>query len=1305
MPDINKDQIKFLASQRLDDTPQGGGQMTSIEIVDGVVNNLYHDQSDLDFVLGRASIRKVYLAVTTELNEVLLGANIVLTRDAKDPNVSVVFMSTENHFDTRSDASSRIEGYLVKGPQRQLFLLAKHFKGTDQITVYTGDGWPVPEVNEVLILEDQTNGNEQYVRIQEVTEERRNYLQGDRNFFVQIVTLKLSERLDFDFDGEEVIYGMPNAATLDTKIFSSVFADTSQYFGVADLIEPIDSGALLLRVGDVDSGAGDITQALVPSSRTPTIITDDSIVNTTTFILQKDGLRTTSSWDEFVSVTRVLPFSISPGGVMHIGEAVIPGSLNFSGGGFSLTDDSERNVFNGSTLVGSIQYETGLITFGEPGTTTSGTGTLTYKPACQVRIPTETGSIRVTSEGTSFVYAIPGPLVQPESLKIEYIHQGKWYTMWDTGSGRIAGSDESIGAGTVNYSTNSVGFNCGAQPDIGYDILLSWAKPAEFFDLAGETLPLKYRASTQHAAVVKNTFELSWADIGATGPGPDGTYGIVDDGDGKLYKASWQADPPLWIPTAEEVGWIRYATGEHEFGIGSGQAIPIASNLFNYKYNYGLPVTETVTAPPRNNEKVEFFLENGPVIPGTFRIEFSTLLESYDDETRTRDVIHTDPIYIFHDDGIGVNGNFVNDLEGGSIRYADSFVSVTVDREDEFAVTRYNWEQIGTEDLGGGDVRITERRVFDRIEYLPAASLFPIDGSILCQYYTEDGTDLADYAINLTPTYTVKEQVLLEIQPGSLKVVDGAQATGLYLIDGGDGRLYKTTSLITAEMLHVGNINYAAKTFTIVSDSITLQSMKVLSCSGTNGSSAVSAMVFRTPGAPVKAGQLTMKAVTSAGRELLASTTEAGVIGAETGVGIYGQLDNESGVGRVVFGEWVDGLDPDNQNAEWFVGAPYDATNNLVWKPYMINASDVTINCVIESYLPLDKDLIGLNPIKLPISGRVPIFRDGNVILVQHPLWYDLPDPLDNVNPVDEDLAFSVGRTDVQVLELYSFPTAKQLEDGTQISPVLIPEIDSQSASENYVFDLSLGEVTIKTGFTYPTDAEGTRNPLKILHVQEEMKLVASSQITGHLAITTPFEYDYPVPGTSVSSVLPIGNMFSRMYNEFEMTSWPGYFSDSRPSGINDPLASFNFVDYPLRTLNKSAVKERWAIIFQSSTNVQVVGENVGILVENLQVVGLAADGSGLNTWTGSSILSGTYQMDIGQGNQPYLIIANRNFPGYYYWIMNCNGFGVGWSSGNVIRFNQDAGSFPIYVIRATMQGRQQEPTDYFTLRGRGNSS
>ncbi|WP_410925238.1 hypothetical protein, partial [Pseudomonas aeruginosa] len=47
-------------------------------------------------------------------------------------------------------------------------------------------------------------------------------------------------------------------------------------------------------------------------------------------------------------------------------------------------------------------------------------------------------------------------------------------------------------------------------------------------------------------------------------------------------------------------------------------------------------------------------------------------------------------------------------------------------------------------------------------------------------------------------------------------------------------------------------------------------------------------------------------------------------------------------------------------------------------------ASSLRYSAVAYSYLPLDAALLGIDPVRLPSDGRVPIFRPGGFAVVGH---------------------------------------------------------------------------------------------------------------------------------------------------------------------------------------------------------------------------------------------------------------------------------------------------------------------------------
>ena len=105
--------------------------------------------------------------------------------------------------------------------------------------------------------------------------------------------------------------------------------------------------------------------------------------------------------------------------------------------------------------------------------------------------------------------------------------------------------------------------------------------------------------------------------------------------------------------------------------------------------------------------------------------------------------------------------------------------------------------------------------------------------------------------------------------------------------------------------------------------------------------------------------------------------------------------------------------------------------------------------------------------------------------------------------------------------------------------------------------------------------------------------------------------------------------------------------------------------------MNDSAVDQRWAVIFTSSTAFDLVGETVG------------------------QIASGTTSGNLAPVNAQ---------TGKTYFTLQSAGWGSGWSTGDTVRFNTIGANAPMWAIRTTLQGPAEEPDDQFILEVRGDA-
>jgi hypothetical protein len=296
---------------------------------------------------------------------------------------------------------------------------------------------------------------------------------------------------------------------------------------------------------------------------------------------------------------------------------------------------------------------------------------------------------------------------------------------------------------------------------------------------------------------------------------------------------------------------------------------------------------------------------------------------------------------------------------------------------------------------------------------------------------------------------------------------------------------------------------------------------------------------------------------------------------------------------------------------------------------------------VVYSFLPLDADLLGIEPIRLPLDGRVPIFKAGNIAVVHHTANEQLP------NPVSAGEVVTLSRG------------ALALVDIRDQAGELLPET-------LYTLNLAAGTIT----FSDPLDLTGYTQPLVAYHRIEDMVLIAEAQINGLIRTVGPITHDYPATETQISTAIIFGDLAARIVRSFTQKTWDNVWRDER-SG-DDTSAKYDDLNYPIILTNKGSIAQRWAIKFTSSTTFDVISERLGVI----------ASGT-----TGSDVAPINPATDV-----PYFTIDSR-------------GWGSGWSTGNVLRFDTSAANAPMWIARTTMQGPVEEPTDDFIIQIRGDAN
>jgi hypothetical protein len=229
-----------------------------------------------------------------------------------------------------------------------------------------------------------------------------------------------------------------------------------------------------------------------------------------------------------------------------------------------------------------------------------------------------------------------------------------------------------------------------------------------------------------------------------------------------------------------------------------------------------------------------------------------------------------------------------------------------------------------------------------------------------------------------------------------------------------------------------------------------------------------------------------------------------------------------------------------------------------------------------------------------------------------------------------------------------------------RLSRVRVLDGNGEVVTSSYTADLEAGIVTLGI-------VTGLVQPITVEHRIEDMAQVSDVQISGRLAFTRQITHDYPI-GSHISSALVSGDLHTYVANLFDQTTWNGIFSDALTGTA--ATASYNDVLAPILVSNVGAITERWAIQFTNATSFNVIGEHVGV------------------------IASGTTGADIAPVNPA---------TGKPYFTLSALGWGAGWATGNVLRFNTIGALFPVWVVRTIQQGPETVTNDAFTLLIRGD--
>ncbi|AYO54209.1 hypothetical protein [Acinetobacter wuhouensis] len=379
------------------------------------------------------------------------------------------------------------------------------------------------------------------------------------------------------------------------------------------------------------------------------------------------------------------------------------------------------------------------------------------------------------------------------------------------------------------------------------------------------------------------------------------------------------------------------------------------------------------------------------------------------------------------------------------------------------------------------------------------------------------------------------------------------------------GTLYRnvdpaTNSGIASGVVQYGNGLIELDTWTPnIDNSVLLQSLTT-----TTDLPPVNKLSFRTPIIPIRPQSLTVVVSTLDFGQLTLIADENGAI--ETSRA-HGKINYITGLIELFFytkTEITASNRPEIEAKPWYdILLEYEeGGKQYINTPVWVDASSARYNAIAYTYIPLDAEILGLSATRLPLDGRVPIFRVGGMCVVSSSKEYVM---LDHVAGKIYELA------DARI-------SWCELEDSKGVK---VPY-------DQYIVDYDYGKFTLSGDFA----VNALTPPFTAKYRYQDMGLIRDVQISGQITFTKPVTHNYDTENTIVGSALVIDDMQARYTRKFVQQTWGNVWTDEASGGAIS--ANYNDAIYPIQMTNKGAIQERWALVFTSGTGFKCVGEYSG---------------------------------------------------------------------------------------------------------------
>lgn len=1201
MATIEKTDVQFMESKTMNDTPDGGGQMTARQIQDGETGNVWPDISRLDRTTGALEMRKIYLAVRAANSERYSGAHVIMDSVPQDPRVNMFLMNLGDHYDTRDAARNSIESFTVKAGRSPLELNGNHLEGQTDIDCWLTLDAEDPKIGDTIALVQ--GSAEQYLKIKtlSIVEKTFTYLAGSAyaTFDAKAARIGLSAPLSHGFGAGVASPVVDNA----TMILKTQPAPGVEYYAARPLAQEITAGDSSLKVDTIQ-------QQLLPVA-TQEVPMIDLTVGNGSLIRPLEGVEIT------------LPINTKAGkGVWLLPRAAAPGTIkvymqgsNYRESGRQLIRDSGTDRFN---EVPEVDFFAGKVSFDAMG---SYTGTITYTPAQSEKSSVFTTAQDVTelTRGTNWTFSLSPP-PSPGSVKINYLYGEDWIELNDNGAGGLVGT----GSGTVSYETGSVLISTAGLPEIDSQILASWSEKEGVSAVmaAPQTVELSFNITE---SLGNGAIDISWIAGGVEKSisRPDHATGFSGNGSARFVPNATGTEVFFSPDTLADDS--EYTASYDHFELERKQSVVNSAQV---------PYTATQTE--LNLDLPEAFEPNATSFSLKVCLAHRTENRFFEGEVKVSESQHYSYMHCYERDGLIHN-------------------------------YRHTSSPVGTADPATGQIRIDLTKILgvysDRVRIQTEdnkwSDLVPVGGwrrmTVVAQpcviKYAAPGIVNTNKAKTVVPSMTgVLANTAVERGTSVFKVGED------FYFDDSRGRIFKGWNTETGAGEVVGSMSYAYNETAININNPTGASLTMTPVGGLANLGLKSPpqrhAYFFLPKSPIRPGTVQVVFDNFEGDKIVLKAESDGtlveserissgyVVGNSAPFSPSYPLDSNCWIGVSRTGQsTVDSASPGSYGK-------LDFATGLMFINFRdgVVSEEVRVNAVQALSVPLDGDIIGVDPVRMPSNGMVPVYKAGNTLVIHH------TDAL-NVDTPTAGAVHSVARTDLA--ELY-------IEDsqGVELDPSM------------YAADLTAGTVTLADPLTLQnTESQALAPPLSVVHRIDAMALCSDTSLDGTLTLALPLEKDFPL-GTVVSSAVTIGDLQARISRLFSQATDPGLFQDE-PNG--DPTNTrLNDLEYPIEMDSRGTVKDRWKIKFTGATTYQLYSERRG------------------------SVAAGSTVEDLSPVNPS---------EGVPYFTIRKEAFGVaGWQSGNTIRFDTEPAAHPLWQVRAIQPGPASETKDSVSLQGRGDT-